>query len=493
MSEEKTKELYTPPFPAPLIQTKKRSWIRLYLRGRKSFLHALYEGSYKNKISTLKLPGYQAFTPKVPDDVRKLLTDDFPNYPKHKIQHDVLKPLLGESIFTTNGEVWERQRRMLNPAFANAGLKKVFPLMIEAVKDMKNRFDAIPDGTEIAFDVEMTHITADIIMRTILSLPIKDKEALDIFHKFEEFQEKANRVNMFAVFKIPSWFSPLNHYLWKKRGKQIRDLLGKVISARYKEYQKKDGDTQYGDILEVLMGQTDEVTNTKFNEVELIDQIVMLFLAGHETSASALSWTFYILANQPEQADALAVEANHNYKDLDSVLFSEVHKLKRTRDVFKETLRLYPPVAFFGRVAKGDSELCGKKVPAGSGVTVAPWIIHRHKDVWSDPNAFNPDRFKQGENKNNSGAYLPFSQGPRICIGAAFALQEALLIISTLTKHYQFEVADGHVPDPVSRLTLRSLNGIKLKIKKRVEIPDPEVLNKYPVAAEPTEGKCPFS
>jgi len=492
-------EPYKPPFPKPLEKTEKRSLLKLIKRSRKSWIHTLYEGSYENKMSRVKLPFSYLFMPKEPAAVRAMLTDDYKDFPKHKLMHESLVPLLGNSIFTTNGEVWERQRRILDPAFATAGLKKVFPVMVEAVKDMRERLREFEDGKICQLDKEMTHVTADIIMRTILSVPIKTREELEVFHKFEIFQEKASKVNMLAACKLPRWIFPREYFQWKKSGKEIRNTLGRIIKKRYAEFNQKKSKTDYGDILESLMNSTDEVTGTKFNETELIDQVVMLFLAGHETSASALSWAFHILAHQPKVADELAAEADAAYDTLDTISFTEVYKLKKTRDVFKEVLRLYPPVAFFGRVATGKKKLGDREVEAGSAVTVSPWLIHRHRKLWKDPDIFRPQRFKEGENKGNLGTYLPFSQGPRICIGAAFAQQEAYMIMATVVKHFVLEPDPDHEPDPASRLTLRSLNGIRVRFNKRTEIPEitGSIFDQPKQATAPEQpvtpaGKCPM-
>ena len=495
---------YRPPYPKPLDKSEKRSLYQLVKRARKSWIHTLYKGSYENNMSRVKLPFSYLYTPKEPASVRAVLTDDYKDFPKHPLMHESLKPLLGESIFTTNGEVWERQRRILDPAFSTAGLKKVFPVMKEAVKDMRDRLSQLKEGEVTELDKEMTHVTADIIMRTILSVPIKTQEALEVFHKFEIFQEKAIKVNMLAAIKLPRWFFPREYYKWKKSGSQIRNTIGNIIKKRFAEYNEKKGETDYGDILESLMNSTDEVTGTKFDETELIDQIVMLFLAGHETSASALSWAFHILAHQPQAADELAAEAAASYDSLETMTFSEVYKLKKTREVFKEVLRLYPPVAFFSRMATGNKKVGDREVEEGDSISIAPWLIHRHRKLWNDPDLFKPERFKQGENKKNLGAYLPFSQGPRICIGAAFAQQEAYMIIATVMKHHILEPDPDHEPDPASRLTLRSLNGIRLRIKKRRETPEiTESIFDQTKASEEQEniaqsttpdggGKCPF-
>jgi len=346
--QDHSEKSYKPPFPKPLQKTEKRSLLRLYRRARKSWIHTLYEGSYKNATSVIKLPGFRLVMPKRPEDVQKILAEDYANFPKSKQIHETLYPLLGNSIFTTNGEVWERQRRMI-------------------------RIDSYADGSEVEIDKEMTHVTADIIMRTILSVPIENEQALEIFEWFEEFQEKASRVAILSAFKLPRWIFPRDYCLWKKRGKQIREEIGVIIKRRYEEFQEKNGETDYGDILEALMQAYDEESQSRFSEVELLDQVVVLFFAGHETSASVLSWSFYILANQKGYADAIAAEADRVYPSLDDVSFGQVHKLKCARDVFRETLRLYPPVAFFGRVAKKEGPLSKKSVTQGDSVMIAPW------------------------------------------------------------------------------------------------------------------------
>jgi cytochrome P450 len=464
MTEEQP---YKPPFPEPLSKSNKRSWWQLYKRAKKSWLHTLYEGSYCNEMTQVKLPGSNLYMPKDPAMVKQVLVGNYKSYPKHFLLGKALKPLLGDSIFTTNGETWERQRRLLDPAFANAGLKKVFPLMVESVKESMERLNSHEDGSICDVDVEMTHVTADVIMRTILSVSIDAKEAKEVFDNFEIFQEKSSKVNLLVMFKLPPWLFPRDWKNWRDSGKKIREGIGGIIHRRFEEYQQKGGDTDYGDILEEMMRAEDSVTGTKFSEIELMDQVIMLFLAGHETSASVLGWTFYILANQPQMADRIAAEASSTFDGLDDVKFVDVHKLKWTRDVFREALRLFPPVAFFARSAAKDTELGGCPIKKLSTINISPWIIHRHRKLWREPDVFRPERFSEGENKNVAGAYLPFSMGPRICIGAAFAQQEALLILGTLTRNFVFTPVEGEVPEPVSRLTLRSANGIKLHIRKR--------------------------
>lgn len=456
---------YIPPHPKPLTKDDKQSKWNLIKRVRKSWIHTAYEGTFKNELTKVKLPRFQLFVAKAPKDIRKIMVEEYKKFPKNNFLDSGLAPLLGNSILTTNGEVWERQRRMMTPSFANAGIKKVFPIMIEAIRACDKRLQKYSEEQgELQVDVEMTTVTADIIMRTILSSPLDAEEAESLYRDFEEFQERVTKMSMLHSFRIPKILFIKDYIQWKRKGKAIRERIGRIIRSRLED---KSGENEYGDILEALMRAEDPETNTKFDETELIDQVVVLFFAGHETSASVLGWSLYILANQPEHFQALREEADSLYEDLESLNFSMVNKLKKARNVFKETMRLYPPVSYLPRVAEGENELNGCPVAHGSSVMLSPYITQRHREIWEEPNAFNPERFENGESKANKDAYFPFGMGPRTCIGAAFAQQEALIILSYIAKKYDLAPIDEHVPDPVARLTLRSDNGIRVKLSMR--------------------------
>ncbi|MFM9901219.1 MAG: cytochrome P450, partial [Polaromonas sp.] len=204
---------------------------------------------------------------------------------------------------------------------------------------------------------------------------------------------------------------------------------------------------------------------------ELVNQVAMLFLAGHETSASALTWALYMVAKSPDvqarmHAEVMALESTHNPdKPVDA---SEMKSLALTWNVFRETLRLFPPVGFIARESTQTCPMRDKTVGQGASVVVSPWLIQRHRDLWDDPDAFNPDRYANDASRESlKNAYLPFGMGPRVCMGAAFALQEAVLILSSVARHYHLEAVPGHVPQPVGRLTIRSDNGVRLTLHRR--------------------------
>lgn len=454
-----------PVFPKPL-KGKASIW-RLFFKKRRSWMDGLYDRSYRMKMGEVSLPGLHLYMVNQPDLVRRIMVSEYAEYPKHRMMGDILEPLLGESIFTTNGAQWKKQRDMLNPSFEMARVQHVFSLMQDAVGAMVRRLQARDLSKDIDIDDEMTLVTADIIFRTILSVSIDSAEAKKIFDAFVLFQRESPRAALQRVFNFPSWW-PFGRAQEKARlaaGQEIRAAIARVIRPRYDAPDAAEAQ----DILSSLLKAVDPDTGARFSFDEIVDQVCMLFLAGHETSASALTWSLYLLAEAPEVQEAA-------YREVAGILSTEVpsvsavKKMSLVRDVFREALRLYPPVGFFARECAHASEMRDKKMPEGSLVVVAPWLIHRHEEYWDNPHGFDPARFEKGQQKMPlKDVYLPFGMGPRICIGLAFAMQEAGLILSSLLRDYKFTLAPDFVPEPVGRITIRSENGMRLVLTKREE------------------------
>jgi cytochrome P450 len=239
-----------------------------------------------------------------------------------------------------------------------------------------------------------------------------------------------------------------------------------MISARISAQNNQQVERPQ-DILQSFIDAKDEATGEAFTQEALIDQVAMLFLAGHETSASALSWATYMLAHSPAIQDRMAEEIFQVAGDRDLEV-GDMRSLTLTRNVFRETLRLFPPVGFFAREAGQACVMRDKSVDAHSTVVVSPWLIQRHRKLWKMPDDFNPDRFDEAASRESiRKAYLPFGMGPRVCLGAAFALQEATLILASLVRKYRLEPLPDHTPYPVGRLTIRSSNGVRLRLRER--------------------------
>ncbi|HEA8128681.1 TPA: cytochrome P450 [Campylobacter jejuni] len=447
-----------PFFPKPY--KNKASTLLTFLLKRRSWLDGLYERSYKMQTGYVKMPNFDLYVINDTKEVKRMMVDEVREFPKSAFLHELLSPLLGESIFTTNGEVWKKQRELLRPSFEMTRINKVFNLMSEAVADMMDRFSKYPNHAVIEVDEAMTFITADVIFRTIMSSKLDEGKGKKILNAFVTFQEQSVHTAMRRMFRFPKWLSyVLGDRKRTKAGDVIRQVLSDIIKPRY----DMADNAEFEDILGSLLLVVDADTNKRFSFEEILDQVAMLFLAGHETTASSLTWTLYLLSLYPKEQEKA-------YEEITQVLqggaieISHLRQFKYLINIFKESLRLYPPVGFFAREAKKDTQVRDKLIKKGSGVVIAPWLIHRHEEFWTNPHGFNPSRF-EGEYKKD--AYLPFGVGERICIGQGFAMQEAILILANILKTYKLELEEGFVPDVVGRLTVRSANGMRIKFSKR--------------------------
>lgn len=455
---------FCPAYPKP--RKHKASWLLMFFSARHSWMDALYERSYNMQMGEVHLPGLDLYMVNEPALVRRTLAEQADVFPKSRELGQALEPLLGQSIFTTNGEQWQRQRTMMDPAFAQARLNVAFPVMRAATQDMLARLAALPDGTEHDIEVEMTHVTADVMFRTIFSVPMSGPDAQRVFDAFARYQAMAPRLVLPALFGLRWFVLPWDRWRSRRAADEIRGLLEKLVRPRYEAARRGEA-ALHSDILASFLEARDPASSEPFGFDELVDQVAMLFLAGHETSASALTWACYLLAKSPAIQDRMLAETQAQIGER-TPEFTDMKALTLTWNVFRETLRLFPPVGFISRESAAACPMRDKQVPAGAAVLVSPWLIQRHRTLWDNPDAFDPDRYDGDASRESlRQAYLPFGMGPRVCMGAAFALQEAALILSSLVSRYRLEAVPGHVPLPVGRLTIRSANGVRLTLHQR--------------------------
>ncbi len=461
-----------PVYPKPAPYTKHFFW-RL-LKGLHSWLGLLSDVDFRIPIGSVQVLGLNLFLVNDPATVKRVMVEEVESFPKHPYTLWILEPLIGRAIFSVNGAEWARQRRLVDQAFQVAQLRRVLPQMHGAVDAMLARLDgalAIPgDPLTIAprtidIDQEMTLVTADVIVRTILSRPLEAAEAAGIFRAFARYQRRAGQALVLRLLRLPE--RGLQAYLGH-HASTIRAWIAAAIDSRLNPGQDHPAATPaQHDLLAALIQAQDPETGSRFSREELIDQVCFLFLAGHETSASSLGMAVYLLSRDPEAQARLLAEVEALVGALDRPLgFEDLRQLPYAAAVFNETLRLYPPVSFFIRESQRQGELVDRRCPLGSLVALSPWVIQRQEGQWPQPHAFQPERFLASSCPARD-AFLPYGLGPRKCPGAAFAQQEALLVLAELVRRYELLPAADPQPELVGRLTLRSRNGIRVRLRRR--------------------------
>ena len=427
---------------------------------RRDILSAQPERLYRAKMAEFRTPFFRSFMINQPDLIAEVLKHRPQDFPKSERVSAGLRPLLGNSVFLSNGETREHQRRIIDPAFEGGRLRRVFPAMIKAADAMAHRLDAASDPW-IEIEAETSHVAADVMFRALFSIPIEEKIANAVFQAFRTFQRSQPLLNIAAFVPRARLLSQLFRRDTKTSAGQIRFLLKTLIRQRRAALA---AGTAPDDLDTKKMTTVDPQTGNTFDDAETIDQIAIFFLAGHETSASALAWAFYLLATHPVWQDRLSAEA----WSLDEDDFGSVAKLKISRDVFRETLRLYPPVPMMVRQARCPETFRNRRVQRGAQVVISPWHLHRNPRLWQDVDAFDPGRWQSSDaTAGPKDAYLPFSLGPRVCPGAGFAMIEGPLILSRILREYRVTADPNRVPVPIAHLTVRSDTGIWLNVTRR--------------------------
>ncbi len=432
-------------------------YLRLF---RQDLLSAQPQRLYRAWMAEFRTPFFRSYLINQPDLIRTVLKERPEVFPKSNRISEGLRPLLGHSVFLTNGEAWKRQRRIIDPAFEGGRLKDTFPAMVAAAQACVDRL-ATSVGQSVEVEEITSHAAADVIFRTLFSVPIEHEVAAQVFDKFRLYQREQPLLNLAAFVPIPRWVPRFHSRRTRRTAREIRDLISRLTSERATAI--KDG-TAPDDLATKIMTTPDPDIGECFETHEMVDQVAIFFLAGHETSASALAWTLYLLALYPEWQDKLAEEA----QVLDAPEFSAMSQLKLSRDVFREALRLYPPVPMMVRETTCPEHFRNRDIPQGAQIVVSPWHLHRHERLWDRPDEFDPERWATENGKKcQREAYVPFSAGPRVCTGAGFAMVEGPLILSMLLRRYRFETIQGKTPVPVAHLTVRSKDGIWLRLVER--------------------------
>ncbi|WP_151717277.1 cytochrome P450 [Gemmobacter serpentinus] len=453
----------TPPKPAS--RPDKVSLWRYLQLFRQDILSAQPARLYRAWMAEFRTPFFRSYMCNDPALVDLVLKDCPADFPKSDRIREGLTPLLGNSVFVTNGETWEHQRRIIDPAFEGGRLRDTFPAIWAAGAAMVSRLALKADGGAHEMELETSHAAADVIFRTLFSIPIENEIAAAVFHEFRAHQKTQPVVNLGAFLPLPGWFPRFHKRETRRTAAKIRALITQLTTDRAAELA---AGTAPDDLATKIMSLPDPKTGQRFDTAEMVDQVAIFFLAGHETSASALAWALYLLATHPEWQDRVAEEAVANLTGPDD--FGQLGRLKIARAVFREALRLYPPVPMMVRETRCPVHLRDRKAPKGAQIVLSPWHLHRHERIWDAPDEFDPARFETENGKQGlRQAFIPFSAGPRVCPGAGFAMVEGPLLLAQLLRAYRVEPVEGRIPEPVAHLTVRAKDGIWLRLTPRCD------------------------
>jgi cytochrome P450 len=391
-----------------------------------------------------------------PEALRRILRDKVEDYPKSVVTKLILEPAIGDSLFVAEGQNWLWQRRTAAPVFSHRNVAALAPVMTAAAERASAR---IANATGRAADLYDEMVTAT--FEVISDVTFSNGEGFDrasVHKAIEQYIGQAAKVSLLDIIGAPPWVPRPGRMISGNAMKDMKRLADASIDAR-----KAEGAKPIPDLLDLMIAGEDPKSGRKMTTAELRDNLLTFIVAGHETTALTLSWALYLCAFDQSVQDAARIEAQAALGDRAATV-ADIANLPLIRRIVDETLRMYPPAAFLSRTAMAADTLCGREIRPGDTVILPIYALHRHHDLWPDPDRFDPARFTDPKAIDRF-AYLPFGDGPRICIGANFALQEAVIILATLLARFKFTRIAGREPKPVMILTLRPEGGVWLGVE----------------------------
>jgi cytochrome P450 len=435
---------------------------RSLLKARKNLIAVWPKEFFSEEFIKVELFfGYSLFIVNNPEDVRIVMVDNASGYIKSKSNVQTLKPLLGNGLFVSEGALWRRQRKIAAPSTHGNMMSAYSDIIIDETLKFN---ESIGAQDPEAFDVSklFTILTADIISRIMFGYRLgHDGEVL--YRAFQEYQASHGRVHLSEFLRIPEWVPRLSMLKGRRAVRRVDEVLFKILHHQEKSAQSG---ADYN-LLQMLLDYRDEKGAAM--EPQLVrDEMVSIFLAGHETTALTLGWVFHLLEKHPEIEKKL-------HSEIDQVLsertptFVDFPKLVYTKAVIEETLRLYPPVHVFSREAVEEDTLHGTRIPLHAFIIISSWLLHRHEKYWENPDSFDPERFlPENADKIIPFSYIPFGAGPRVCLGKNLGIMESVLILAIVARKFKFRSVIKREVQPVGRMTLRPDENLHMKITVRI-------------------------
>jgi cytochrome P450 len=448
--------------PAPVPRARPLGPISLLRVLAKNPLEAWTSIDFEQPIVTRGMSIGRVVVVNDPPAIRRVLFDNCENYRKDWLQRRVLSAGLTGGLLTAEAENWRVQRRLLAPLFARKTVMSFSAAMLAVANGLVERIGR-HEGEVVDLAVEGTRATLEVLERTIFSDGL-GRAPEEIRLAMKSYFDTIGRIDPFDMLGIPD-FVP-RPARWKLRpALQVFESAIDTMIADRRERMVRHPENVPRDILTFLLEAADPETGQTLTEAEVRANILTFIAAGHETTANCISWSLYLLSQSDTWRDRVRAEAD---RELEKPAEDIADRLTDTRAVIDETNRLYPPISAVSRVAIGRDVLAGEQIKPGTMIVIAPYVLHRHRALWEKPDIFDPNRFSgDARDAIDRFAYLPFGVGPRICIGAAFALQEASIIVATLVKNFRFETMPGFTPWPLQKVTLRPKDGLPMIVRRR--------------------------
>jgi cytochrome P450 len=430
--------------------------IELIRRMRTDQLSVLPPEAFGRNLLHSRFLFLHSFLVNKPEYIEHVLLTNHANYRKSDFLRRMLGPLLGDGLLISEGGFWRRQRRIAAPAFHARRIAGLVGTMSSCTEAMLARWHTIAQPFDVAG--EMMALTLDVISRTMFSADVSREVAavrrlMDVVVGL--------RVNLLDLFGFPQWLPRFQPRDFRRVIAEFDALMSRLIAKR------RADPADHSDLLGMLLAARDADSGESLSDRQLRDEALTIFVAGHETTANALSWVWYLLARHPDAEARL-------HEEVDRVLggrmpgFADLGRLAWTRMVIDEAMRLYPPAHAISRTAIGEDRIGGVRIPPGSNISISMYVTHRSPNLWSDPERFDPERFAPDAiARRHRFAYLPFGGGPRICIGSGFAIAEAQVIIAMVAQRHRLRLAPDQVIEPIGLITLRPRNGVRVTLEPR--------------------------
>lgn len=440
--------------PRANLVTKPMGFFRSLSVARKNLLEIIPEIALHQPMVTGRT-GVRWHMVMDPGALRIILKDRLENYPKSDVTKRILRPAIAESLFIAEGSEWKWQRRTASPVFQPRNIDNLAPIMSQAAADCVERLAARENPVADLY-AETVRMTIEVIANVTFS----SGDAIDpdvVGDAVSQYIEQVAKVSILDMIGAPDWIPRPARVFGPGSLGRVKQIANSAIRHR-----ENNGAKEVPDLLDLLMMGEDVETGRKMSHPELRDNVLAFITAGHETTALSLAWALYLCAFDQDVQERARVEAQAALRG-GIAEAKHIPDLKYVRQVINETLRLYPPAAFLSRTARAPDTLCGREIRKGDTVMLPIYALHRHHQLWDNPESFDPDRFEE-EKAIDRYAYLPFGAGPRICIGAEFAMRESQIILATLLSRFRFELTDRPAPVPELLMTLRPGGGVHLKI-----------------------------